>query len=128
MRILSFFILVFGPRVVFAADGLINISCDGGDCGFDDFLRLLDSVISFALYISLVLAVIAFIYAGFLYMTAQGNPSQISTAHGIFIKVLIGFFFILGSWLIVNLIISGLIDERVDCNPLTNPEGCGGGT
>ena len=51
-----------------------------------------------------VLAVLAFIYSGFLYVTAQGDESKIKTAHKSLLYTSIGTAVLLGSWLLANLI------------------------
>ncbi len=47
--------------------------------------------------IAAILCVLAFIYAGFLYVTAQGNPGQISTAHRALLYAAIGTAILLGA-------------------------------
>jgi hypothetical protein len=64
-------------------------------------------------------AVISFSYAGFLYLTSQGNPGQISKAHGIFKTTAIGFLIVLSAWLIVYAITGSLLNPTF--NPLINP-------
>ena len=64
---------------------------------------------NFMILVSIPLAAIAFAYAGYLFLTAAGNSSQISTSKGIFVKVLIGFLFVLTAWLIVRTITSALL-------------------
>lgn len=86
------------------------------ECDFEDFMELIRRVINFLIVISVPLAAVSFAYAGFLYITAQGSPGQISKAHGIFKKTLIGFIFVLGAWLIVYTIINALLDTTSDPN------------
>jgi len=81
----------------------------GADCDFNNLMQLANNVIRFVFVISIPIAAAAFAYAGFLYITAAGNESQIHHAHDIFVKVAIGFFFILAAWLIVYLITSTLL-------------------
>ena len=51
-----------------------------------------------------VLAVLAFIYSGFLYVTAQGKEAQIATAHKALLYTSIGTAVLLGSWVLANVI------------------------
>ena len=51
-----------------------------------------------------VLCVLAFIYAGFLYVTAQGNSTKITTAHNTLLYAVIGTAVLLGAWTIANVI------------------------
>src|SRR3989344_9062969 len=47
-----------------------------------------------------VLCVLAFIYAGFRYVTAQGNSTKITTAHNTLLYAVIGTAVLLGAWTI----------------------------
>lgn len=51
-----------------------------------------------------VLCVLAFIYSGFLYVTAQGNESKLKTAHTALLYTAIGTAVLLGSWVLANVI------------------------
>jgi len=115
--ILSLFIL--GPALPAEAQNVPPlVPCghvvDGqlDECGFEDFIELINNIISFLLFISVPIAVIAFIYSGFLFMTSQGDAAQVSKARGIFKNVAIGFIFVLSAWLIVYLIVTSLLDPE----------------
>lgn len=51
-----------------------------------------------------VLAVMAFIYSGFLYVTARGNETKLKTAHMALLYTSIGTAVLLGSWVIAEVI------------------------
>lgn len=51
-----------------------------------------------------VVAVLAFIYSGFLYVTAQGNESSLATAHKSLLYTAIGTAVLLGSWVLANVV------------------------
>ena len=51
-----------------------------------------------------VLAVLSFIYAGFLYVTAQGNETKLKTAHKALLYTSVGTAVLLGSWVIAKVI------------------------
>lgn len=71
----------------------------------DSLFTLLETIIQeILLPIGGVLAVLAFIYSGFLYVTAQGNASKIETAHKALLYTAIGTAVLLGSWIIANVI------------------------
>lgn len=57
-----------------------------------------------------VLAVLAFIFSGFKYVTAQGDPSKIKEAHRALLYTVIGTAILLGAWLIAG-VISNTIDK-----------------
>lgn len=86
------------------------VPCNGIDCDFNSFIELLNKVIEWIFYTAVVVATIMFAYAGWLYMSSGGNPQKISTAHNIFKKTAIGLIIIALAWLIVNTIVSSLLD------------------
>ena len=51
-----------------------------------------------------ILAVLAFIYSGFLYVTAQGNEAKIKTAHTALLYTAIGTALLLGAWVFAGAI------------------------
>jgi Type IV secretion system pilin len=53
--------------------------------------------------ISIVIA-----WAGFNYMVSGGNPGKRAQANGILTKAVIGIFFIVAAWLIVQFIVKAL--------------------
>ncbi|MDP2642128.1 MAG: pilin [bacterium] len=78
-------------------------NCGGVEpCTLFTFLRsVIDNIL---LPIGGVLAVLAFIYSGFLYVTAQGNEASLKTAHKALLYTAIGTAVLLGSWVIASVI------------------------
>lgn len=75
-------------------------------CDFNDFIQLAQNVIDFLIFkIAAPLAAVMFAYAGFLYLTNQGNESQVKKAHDIFWNVFIGLVVALAAWLVVNFVL-----------------------
>jgi len=81
----------------------VHASCDGGAdtfsnplkfCTLADFLNELLNVI---IIIGIPIVTLAIIYAGFLFISAQGNETKISSAKKIFFWVVIGSLLILGA-------------------------------
>lgn len=119
-RIFFLVALVLFPLMVFATQhggGIVPCGNDlNGDgkvgpeeaCRFEHFIIGLNTLINTLILIAASLAAISFAYAGWLYMTAQGNTSQIESAHKIFGKVLTGFVIALSAWLIVKALLVGL--------------------
>lgn len=64
------------------------------------FLAILDILLVFALPI----IVLFIMYAGFLYVTAQGDPTKIKTAHAALTWSVIGGVIVLGAKLIIDVI------------------------
>src|SRR3989344_9358991 len=85
------------------------IVCDGGaadPCTFSDIVTLTQNLINNLIVLSTFLAVAAFAYAGFLLLTSGGNEPKKNQAKEVFKKVLIGYLWILGAWLLVYTITS----------------------
>jgi hypothetical protein len=78
------------------------------DCGWADLIVLANKVVTFLVWLSASLVVIAFCYAGFLYMTAFGESGKIEQAHGIFKSAITGLFFVLCGWLLIATILTVL--------------------
>ncbi|KKT95853.1 MAG: hypothetical protein UW97_C0021G0005 [Parcubacteria group bacterium GW2011_GWA2_45_15] len=80
-------------------------------CGFSHLILLAQNLITDLIVISTFLATAAFAYAGFILLTSGGNESAKNRAKEIFRKVLIGYLWILGAWLLVYTITSVLLKD-----------------
>ncbi len=81
-------------------------------CTFSDLLKTINNFITFLitkLFIPTI--VIVFLYAGFKYLTAQGNPKKIANLKQVLGNIIIGILLILCSWLIVKVILSALVSD-----------------
>ena len=110
--ILLFSIFLFSTSA-FAA-GLIP--CGGPTekmCDICDFFVLLKNIINLILLIFASLATLAVIYIAFLFMFSGGSPAKITDAKGKLLLVVIGIFWVLGSWLVLNTILNLVIDKSV---------------
>lgn len=93
-------------------DGIVPCGDSASDpCDACDLTLLSQGIINFAVYFSVIVATLLFVYAGFLYITAQGSPAQVSKATGVFKSVLIGMIIVLASWLIVDIIMKTFLNE-----------------
>ena len=92
------------PDCGIIVDGKINKECD-----YNDFLQLIKNIINWLILFSFPVAALVFAWAGFKYMTT-GISDQKSAAKSMLVKVFIGFVIILASWLIVNTILSALLN------------------
>ncbi len=96
---------------IVASAQLVPGACDNPNtCGSCEFVETINNVILFIVAISSLIAVIAFIYAGFLMVTSRGDVGQLTKAKGMFVNVVIGLILILASFVIVNTILSGLLN------------------
>lgn len=75
---------------------------------FNNIWDLLQGMSALAVRLGMVLAVLAFIYAGFMYVTAIGNPTKLTKAHNTLKFVAIGSIIIMSATLIIELVINTL--------------------
>ncbi len=68
--------------------------------------------VNMALFAAGIVAVIAVIYGGYMYMTARGNDAQTKKAKSILIWAIIGLVIVLAAATIVNAVTSGLVENR----------------
>ena len=99
----------------FNADGTIITLSE--ECHYSDFIILIETVIDFLIFkLAAPISALMFAYAGFLYMTNNGNESQIKQAHDIFLSVFWGFVIALGAWLVMKVILGFLIGDTSPFN------------
>ena len=83
------------------------VACDElADCNLCTLIETAQRVVLFLVGFSVVVAILMFVFAGFLLVTAGANDGQLSRGKGIFWSVFIGLFIVLAAWLIINLILS----------------------
>ena len=82
-------------------------------CTVCDFFVLIQNIINFLLYAFASLATLAVIYIAFLFMFSGGSPAKIIDAKGKLWLVVIGIFWVLGSWLVLNTILNFMVDKSV---------------
>ncbi len=81
----------------------------GVECGINQLVILTQNLITNLVIISTFLATAAFVYAGFILLTSGGSEGKKDEAKKIFTKVMIGYLWILGAWLVVYTITSVLL-------------------
>jgi len=104
---LTVFFLI-GAIFVYAADDSgvnLKFTLDNPFSGGNSLFVLLKKIINeIILPIGGVLAVLAFIYSGFLFVTAQGKETQLATARKALLYTAIGTAVLLGAWVLANVI------------------------
>lgn len=106
---LSLFLTV-GVSLVFAQTGggggpSIGVQLDNPFGGNGTLFTLVRAIVNdIVLPVGGVLAVLAFIYSGFLYITAQGSEDKLKTAHKSLLYTSIGTAVLLGAWVLANVI------------------------
>jgi len=104
-KFIFIFLASLAPYFVLAS---IGPEWCGDNCGWDDLITLANKVITYILTIATILAVISFMWAGFLLITAGGNESKVKQAKEIFGNVVVGLIFAYGAWIIVHFIFAAL--------------------
>jgi hypothetical protein len=70
----------------------------------DTIPKFIEAIIHIVLIVGIPILVLAVIYAGFLYVKAQGNPSELEVAHRTLLYTVIGGALLLGAFVIANAI------------------------
>ena len=117
-RITIFIVLLsyiyFLPLNLVEAQTLNLIVCEktaGDPCTFGKLIELAQNLINALILISTFLATAVFAYAGVILLTSGGNEASKTKAKEMFTKVLIGYLWILGAWLLVYTITSALLNS-----------------
>jgi len=132
--ILLFSIFLFSTPV--SAAGLVP--CGGPTekmCTVCDFFVLIQNIINFLLYAFASLATLMAIYIAFLFMFSGGSPAKITDAKNKLWLLIIGIFWVLGSWLVLNTILNFAVNKsvfpwpwnQINCE-ISQPSSAPGGT
>lgn len=106
VSVIPFFVFLL-PFFVFAAGEATGIS---NPIKYFNITDLVKEILGYIVKIGGVVATLAFIWAGFIYVKAQGKPAELDKAKTIFINTCIGAAILLGAQLI-STIISGTINS-----------------
>ncbi len=82
-------------------------------CTFCDFFVLIQNIINLILAIFASLTVLMAAYIAFLFMFSGGSPQKITDAKSKLWLLVIGIFWVLGSWLVLNTILNFIVDPKV---------------
>ena len=72
--------------------------------GIDTIPQFIEAIINIVLIVGVPILVLAIIYAGFLYVKAQGNPGELEVAHRTLLYTVIGGALLLGAFVIAKAI------------------------
>ena len=82
-------------------------------CGFCDLVTLGENIVRFLVFFAVVVAILMFVYAGFLYLTGGSNAGQVSKAHRVFWVTLVGLVLTLAAWLIIDVIMTTFLGGSI---------------
>ncbi len=94
---------IFIPSVSYAAQaGVIQNPLKN----ITDVPTLVNTILGYVLEVGSVVAIVAFIYSGYKFVAARGNPEGLKKAKDIFFNTCIGVAILLGAKIIATIIIS----------------------
>lgn len=102
-----------GTGLTYECQRTLNGRVIYGDCGYGDLIAAVKRVIDWVIIFTLEFSVVIIAYAGFNYLISGDNPGKRAEANKMLTKVVIGIFFVLAAWLIVNLIARALLTPAV---------------
>ena len=79
-----------------------GVAIPGHGTTFSDFTGYIKAVFDFSLKLGVALTALMLIFAGYKYMTSQGNPTALNEAKDIMIGSISGFIMLLLVYLILN--------------------------
>ncbi len=94
--------VLFYPAYAFAVETGVEIPGQG--TSFANYQAYILAVFSFSLKLGVWLTTLMIIYAGYKYMTSQGNPSAVNEAKDIIVGSLTGFILLLLIYLVLNVL------------------------
>lgn len=104
------FVIVFVFFAQFASAALVPCGpgiADNPTCDVCDFFTLIDKIINFVMIdIAPALALLLIIVGAIVIITSGGSQTNYDKGKGIIFAAIIGFLIILGSWFIINLVMS----------------------
>jgi len=109
-------LLMFLPLVVSAAS-FIPAVCTGSDpskCDFTAFATFINTVITWFLNMSAVVAAITFSIAGANMLLHPESPEEIKKAKSMFTKTIIGMIIVLVAWLVVHTVVATLVNSSTN--------------
>lgn len=82
-------------------------------CSFPDVIKIINNILTFLIRnIFLPLFILVFMYAGYQYLTAQGQPGKIANVKKMLMNVVIGLVIVLTAWLVVKVLFQTIgVDE-----------------
>jgi len=105
--------LCFLPTVAFAQDFTTQIqktgdAVYGASVGNQDLATVIGRILSVLLSAIGVVLLVIIIYAGFLWMTAGGNPESVKKAKSMLINAIVGVVILAASFAITQFVVSSL--------------------
>lgn len=87
-------------------------------CTVDHAFKTLSNLIQFVMIILVPIAVGWFVWAGFQYLTANGDKGKVEMAKTTFRNVFIGFAIIFLAWIVIYTVLNEILDTDNNFRPL----------
>lgn len=114
--IAALLLLVVLPSVAFADTAILNSLETAGTAGFGagatsrTLPEIIGNVIKVFLSIVGVIFLVLMVYAGYLWMTAQGEEAKVEKSKDTIKAAVIGLIIVVAAYAITNFVVSGLIE------------------
>lgn len=89
-------------------------NCPGGYAGWGCVLDVVKNLLQFAIGLAVMITVLLFAWAGFLWVTNPANPANKEKGRSIMINAVIGLLITMGAWLIVNTVLTVISKYTVE--------------
>lgn len=80
------------------------VTCNGPNCDLCALFSTANNVIRYLVVLGLVFIAVVIAYAGFMYMTANGDTGKISQAHKMFGKSVAGIVIVLCAYVLIQVL------------------------
>lgn len=106
---MAIFSAILIPFAAFA--GIVPCgTSDTPECNICYLFQLIDNLVDFLLeVIALPLAVVMFLYGGFMWITAAGDPGKITKGRNALQYAVVGMIVAFAAWLIIDTILKALL-------------------
>lgn len=103
-------LVICGKTPINATD--ISLTNPHAQCTFNHLMLLANHLITDLIVLSTFLAVAVFVFVGIKLLTSGGNEGAMKDAKAMLMKVVIGYLWILGAWVLVYTITNALLDTK----------------
>ncbi len=105
-NLLAIIFMIFIPSISFAQ------TIENPLKGLNSIPNFVAIILGYVVRIGGVIAIFAFIYVGYLFVKARGNPGELKTAREAFINTVIGVAILLGAQIIASIIVGTINSLR----------------
>lgn len=112
LLLLTFFLGFTSPQLVFAQEDSVRLTNPLAGGNITSVPQLIESLLRIVITVGVPIIALAIIYAGFKFVTAQGNPEKLKEAKSTFVWVVVGAAILLSAYAIAVGISATVADIR----------------